>query len=130
MIYGMERFTYEKESLICTAGEKTDKLFLIQQGIIEVAIKYDKRRPEQYFVIERLGRGAIINHRSFMIDDDSDTDFVCRTNVSVFVLHYNKVKAIKKRRQDIRLARKDVKLELKNLKLDLALDYIFHNNDK
>lgn len=88
IIYGLERFTYEKGSLICKAGELTDKMFLIQQGIVEVAITYDRRVDEEYFVIERLGRGAIINHRSFMINDDADTDFVCRTNVSVFVLPY------------------------------------------
>lgn len=46
MIYGLERFTFEKDHLICKAGEKTDKLFLIQQGIVEVAIKYDKRRSD------------------------------------------------------------------------------------
>ena len=46
IIYAMERRTYEKGSLICKEGEKADKLFLIQQGIVEVSIKYDRRRDD------------------------------------------------------------------------------------
>ena len=73
----MERQTYEKGRLICQKDEKAESLFLIQDGIVEVALKYDRRREDQNFVIERLARGAIINHRSFMVRDDADTDFVC-----------------------------------------------------
>ena len=73
-------------------------MFLIQDGIVEVAVKYDRRREDQDFVIERLARGAVINHRSFMVRDDADTDFVCRTTVSVFVLSYQKFNEIKRKR--------------------------------
>ena len=69
IIFNMERLTYEKGSLICQKDIIADKLILIQQGIVEVAVKYDRRRDDQYFVIERLGRGALINHRSFMVED-------------------------------------------------------------
>ena len=53
-------------------------------------------------MIERLTRGAIINHRSFMVKDDADTDFVCLTNVSVFMLSHDKFKEIKRKRQDLK----------------------------
>jgi CRP-like cAMP-binding protein len=98
----MERQTYEKGRLICQKDEKAESLFLIQDGIVEVALKYDRRREDQNFVIERLARGAIINHRSFMVRDDADTDFVCLTTVSVFVLNYNKFYEIKRKRQDLK----------------------------
>lgn len=65
---------------------------------MEVAIKYDRRVPDEYFIIERLGRGAIINHRSFLVKDDADTDFLCRTTVSCFVLPYQKMKEVKIKR--------------------------------
>lgn len=81
-------------------------------------------------MIERLGRGAIINHRSFMIKDDADTDFVCRTTVSCFVLHYDKFKEVEVKRQDLQRARTEVEQELYAPLLPLALDYIFHNNEK
>ena len=101
LIYAMERHTYEKNSFICEKDKLADRLYLIQDGIVEVAIKYDRRREEQNFVIERLGRGAIINHRSFMVTDDADTDFVCRTMVSVFSLTTVKLNEIMLKRQDL-----------------------------
>ena len=63
-----------------------------------------------------------------MVRDDADTDFVCRTNVSAFILHYDKIRDIKKRRQDLKQARAQVKQVLFAPQLPLALDYIFHNN--
>ena len=105
IIFNMERLTFEKGSLICEKDVIADKLILIQQGIVEVAVKYDRRRDDQYFVIERLGRGALINQRSFMVEDEADTDFVCRTTVSCFVLHYKKFEELHGRRQDLRTAK-------------------------
>ena len=67
IIYNMERITYEKGSPICQKDVIADKLILIHQGIVEVSVPYDRRRPGQDFVIERLGRGALINHRAFMV---------------------------------------------------------------
>ena len=102
IIYSMDRKTYERGSLICKKDEMASDLFLIQAGIVEVSSKYDRRREDQSFVIERLTRGAIINHRSFMVKDDADTDFVCLTNVSVFMLSHDKFKEIKRKRQDLK----------------------------
>lgn len=126
----MERVTYDKGTLICKKNERADKLILIQQGIVEVAIKYDRRVRDEYFIIERLGRGAIINHRSFLVKDDADTDFVCRTSVSCFVLPYEKMKEVKIKRQDLQVERNKVKKELFAPRYPLALDYIFHNNER
>ena len=66
MIYSMERNTYEKGLALCKKDEIADKMFIIQEGIVEVACSYAPKLEEQ-FVIERLGKGAIINHRSFMV---------------------------------------------------------------
>ena len=95
-----------------------------------MAVKYDRRRDDQYFVIERLGRGALINHRSFMVEDDADTDFVSRTTVSCFVLPYTKFADLMHKRQDLRQAKNDVETELLKSHMPLALDYIFHNNER
>ena len=107
-----------------------DKLILVQQGIVEVSVEYDRRCPGHQFVIERLGRGALINHRSFMVKDDADTDFVCRTMVSCFVLSYEKFTALVKRRNDMKETKKEVRMELDQSKDPVALDYIFHNNER
>ena len=46
LIYSMERVTYAKHAKICEADKIADSLILIQDGIVEVASLYDRRRPE------------------------------------------------------------------------------------
>ena len=98
-------------------------MFLIQEGIVECVSTYDK---DQNFVIERLGRGAIINHRSFFLQDEADTDFKCYTTVSVLVLTYEKLSAVKKRRKDLKEAKASVNASQLRPVYPLALDYILH----
>ena len=125
----MERKTYEKGTYLCKRDDKAEQMFLIQEGIVEIAIPYDKRMDEN-FVIERLTKGAIINHRSFLLKDEADTDFLCFTNVSVFVLSYQNMKQIKDKRVDLQKAKNDVKQELFQSYEPIALDYIIHNNER
>lgn len=99
----MERVTYEKDVLLIKKDDVADRMFVIQEGIVEVACSYDSK-IEQQFVIERLGRGSIINHRSFMLKDEADTDFKCMTTVSVFVLTLEKLEQICEKKQDMKMA--------------------------
>ena len=129
IIHSMERVTYEKDHLLCRKDEIADKMFVIQDGIVEVACSYAPK-IEQQFIIERLGRGAIINHRSFMLKDDADTDFRCLTTVSCFVLTVEKIESIRDKKSDMKKAFGEVEKEVFQPKWPLALDYIFHNNDE
>jgi len=128
IIYNMERHTYEKGSLLCQTDVIADKLILIHQGIVEVSVEYDRRRPGKQFVIERLGRGALINHRAFMVQDDADSDFVARTTCSCYYLSYKKFAELLLKRTDLRKAKAEVQRELDKSEIAVALDYIFHNN--
>lgn len=92
LLNNMERKTYFKDTMICSQGEIVDRMIVIQSGVIEVGTQYDKRREDELFVIERLGRGAILNAKAFVLKDMADTDFICRTNVSCFELTYDKLK--------------------------------------
>lgn len=83
----MERRTYHRGKYLCHKNDKAENLFLIQDGVVEVQTNYT-RKGNLCFTIERLGRGAVINPRSFMMRDDASTDFVCSTTVSVFVLSH------------------------------------------
>lgn len=47
------------------------------------------------FVIEKLFRGSIINHNSFLMEDMIDTDFICRTTVSYFMLTTEQVEKLR-----------------------------------
>ena len=129
IIYSMERVTYEKDHLLCKKDDIATKMFVIQDGIVEVACKYAPKIEEE-FVIERLGRGSIINHRSFMVEDDADTDFRCLTAVSCFELSVEKLKEIKEKKEDMRSAFRHVEEEVFKPIYPLALDYIIHNNNE
>jgi len=110
MIYSMERKTYEKGHLLLKEGEIAGEMFIIQEGIIEVAVPYSSK-IETPFILERLGSGAVINHRAFMLEDDADTDFRCLTTVSCFELPLKKLLQIREKKQDMKQAFIDVEFE-------------------
>ena len=128
LIFSMERVTYEKGKFLCKKDEIADRMFVVQDGIVEIAIPYDKRIEDESFVIERLTKGAIINHRSFLLKDDADTDFRCLTTVSAFILTYERMRQVKERRADLQAAKNAVKKEIFKSFEPIALDYIIHNN--
>ena len=64
-------------------------MYVLQSGLVEIVHKMDK---DQQFVIEKLYRGSIINHNSFLMSDGIDTDAICKTSVSYFYIDINKIK--------------------------------------
>ena len=84
LIFNMEREEIQAGHLLCKKNEKATKLFLIQSGHVDIMTTYDAK--ELPFIIERLQRGSIINHRSFMVNDEIDTDYLCKDKVSVYSL--------------------------------------------
>ena len=65
-----------------------------------------------------------------MIRDDADTDFKCSTTVSCFSLSYEKMREVEVKRSDLQTQRNNVKQVLYAPLYPLALDYIFHNNER
>ena len=104
-----------------------DRLIVVQSGVVQLSIPYDKRVANQDFVIERLIPGAILNHLAFMIKEKTDTEYICRTPVSCFELSYDRMKKVAQKRDDLQQARKEVKQELLTPNHPIALNYIFHN---
>ena len=47
--------------------EQVNRLIVIQSGIVELTVPYDNRLRNEYFVIERLISGAILNHQAFIL---------------------------------------------------------------
>lgn len=90
---------------------------------------YNPNDPDaKIFVIERLGRGSIINYNSFLpqVADKSDTEFKCRTSVSAFVLRTDAIKQVEAKRADLKDALRETYNRI--LGKQIALDYIIHNN--
>lgn len=105
LLYGMVRNKYEEGQHLFQQGHEIDRMIIIQSGVVELSIAYDKRVPNEEFIIERLGAGAILNHQSFVIKDIADTDFIAKTPVSCFELTYDRLKQVMKRRDDMMRAK-------------------------
>ena len=127
LLYSMERRTYEEGRSIFIQHQVIDRLIVIQSGIVQLSIPYDKRIAED-FVIEKLTAGAILNPQAFVVKDISDTDFLCHTPVSGFELSYDRMKKVMNKRADLQQARKDIKQILFTPHHQVALDYILHNH--
>ena len=65
-------------------------MYVIQSGLVEVVHNMDVKSKKE-FVIERLYRGSVINHNSFLMNDGIDTDAKCKTIVSVFYIHIDTI---------------------------------------
>lgn len=128
LLYNMERTTYEEGQLIFHSEQVIDKMIIIQSGVVEIAVPYDRRVADQEFIIERLGAGAIIFPQSYVTKEICRTDIVCQTGVSCFELTYERLKTVMERRADMQQARKDIKQNLMKPNYTIALDYILHNN--
>ena len=53
------------------------------------------------FAIERLYRGSIINHHSFLLADENDTDARCTSTVSCFVLSLEDLNQVRNKNAEL-----------------------------
>ena len=60
-------------------------MFIVQNGVVEVTTEIDGIE----FVIERLYRGSVINHRSFLLADNIDSGAKCATPVTLLYLTFD-----------------------------------------
>ena len=81
----MRRRELEMGSLLYQLDTNSVEMYLLQSGKVEVTHFIEGCKGEE-FLIERLERGSIINHNSFLMNDGIDTNAWCRTSVSVYYL--------------------------------------------
>ena len=84
ILYKFKKIKLEKGGFIYRNGDIARQMYIIQSGMVEITHSAEG----EPFIIERLYRGSIINHRSFLLNDDNDTDGKCATTVSAFALDY------------------------------------------
>lgn len=79
-------------------------------------------------MIERLHRGSIINHNSFLMNDGIDTDARCREAVSYFSIDIKTVKYLRQKHYELdqALNQKEIQLVNPNAR-EPALDYIIYD---
>lgn len=79
---------------------------------------------DEVFVIEKLTRGCILNHRGFLFADQNDTNARCTSTVTVFALEIDDLENIRKNSPELDVSVKKVETELLSLPNAIALDYI------
>ena len=55
----------------------------------------EKSHVKRDFVIESLHRGSVVNHNSFLMNDDMDTDAKVVANASVYFLSIDTLKSLR-----------------------------------
>ena len=85
-IFKMKLIQLEKGKLLCEAEQVSNEMYVIQSGEVQVVNKMLSGRE---FIVERLYRGSVISHNSFLMKDEIDTDFVCVTPVSAYTISFD-----------------------------------------
>ena len=100
--------------------DEAKHMFIIQSGIVDV-MHYCEGEA---FNIERLYRGSILNHHSFLLADQNDTNAKCASTVTVFMLAYDDLNAIRSRTAELDTEIAKVESELLAKENSIALDYL------
>lgn len=77
----------EKDQIVFEVGDEASDMFVIQNGMVEI---YTTMENGVDFVIERLYRGSVMNHRSFLLLDRIDVAARCATPVSLYYISLSK----------------------------------------
>ena len=92
VIFSMSFAKFDKGSKIFMVDETSGMMQIIQNGMVEIYTTMDNGVE---FVIERLYRGSVINHRSFITEDKIDVNARCQMPVTLFYITWEKMKEIK-----------------------------------
>ena len=65
LMYKLKKMSFEKDGFLYKIDDVATRMYIIQSGTVEIEHKADGER----FVIERLGRGCIVNQRGFLFAD-------------------------------------------------------------
>lgn len=92
IIFSMTFAKFDKGSKIFQVNETSHIMQIIQNGMVEIYTTMDNGVE---FVIERLYRGSVINHRSFITEDNIDVNARCQMPVTLFYILWEKMLQIK-----------------------------------
>ena len=82
---------YEKDAVIYNPETRTQELLLIEYGVIEIFTYFEGNE----FILERLYRGTVLNHRNIFMEDNNYVYAKCRTDVNILCLHLDKLNELK-----------------------------------
>ena len=121
IIFSMTFAKFDKGSKIFQVDETSHIMQVIQNGMVEIYTTMDNGVE---FVIERLYRGSVINHRSFIFEDKIDVNARCQMPVTLFYILWDKMNEIKEGCPKLKKKIDEIEMQLLNKDNPIALDYI------
>jgi CRP-like cAMP-binding protein len=94
IVYSMNPINYDKGGMLFKPGDEADAMYIIDSGVVEIYILMDKGVE---FIIDRLYKGSVINHRAFLFNDVIDTYARCASMVSLFYIKIDDLSSIRDR---------------------------------
>ena len=69
--YTMYGNNYEKDEQVFGLNTLSDTMYIVFSGVVSIETEFDSVKAP--FVIERLGRGSVLNAHAFLVEDNLDT---------------------------------------------------------
>lgn len=91
VLFNFRQETFDRGAYLFKEGERSNTMFIVKNGICEIACSIEG----QELVIERLYRGSIINHRSFVVADKSDISCKCAQTMTLFYLTFDQISKLR-----------------------------------
>ena len=63
IIFSLQQENKERDAIVLQTNDQADKIYFIEEGSIELYTMFEGNE----FIIERLERGSVLNHRAFFI---------------------------------------------------------------
>lgn len=94
IVFSLNPVNFDKGGLIFKPGDEADAMYIVDSGVVEIYILMDKGVE---FVIDRLYKGSVINHRAFLFNDVIDTYARCASLVSMFYIKIDDLSHIREK---------------------------------
>lgn len=127
IIYSLTFTKFEKGTKIFQSDETSNMMQIIQNGVVEIYTTMDNGVE---FVIERLFRGSVMNHHSFITEDKIDVNARCQSSVTLFYILWDKMTEIKEDCDILAKNINDIEHSIVNRDNPIALDYIISRDPK
>ena len=119
--------SFDKGDYLYKNEETSNELYLIQSGQCWIQQEMDSQKGG-IFVVEKLYRGSIINHNSFLMNDEMDTDALCKSNLHAYCIHIDQVNLLRQKYIEFDEALDLIERDLVDeSKREPAIDYIIQD---
>ena len=122
IVFSLQLENFEKDSIVLQTNNQADKIYFIEEGQVELYTSFEGNE----FVIERLDRGSVINHRAFFIQDNMYVNIRCKVESKLLSLTQENMRQIIQKYESESVGRNLLIYQNKILKQErkYPLDYI------